>query len=230
MQKTFFEDLSSDYQELLLTYGNKQVYKKGHLLFHEGEIATKVYLIISGEINLLNRTDNNYPLCFKVKGKNDLVGVLTIFSNGKYLSDAKVTVDTLLVEFHRDTFEYLLINNNELAVSFMKWLTKYSDLSLNQYRDAIVCIKKSAIYSSLIQLCQTGGLKKTNGIHLKKRNTIKALINYVGLLESEIMQALEQFEKMNVITINNRFIIVHDIKYFREQLNCDACSCTSCIK
>lgn len=229
VQRKFFEDLSIDNQKLLLSYGNILIYKKGHLLFQEGEVATKVYMIIDGEIKLSNRTKNNYPF-FNPKGENDLVGVLTIFSSGNYLNSAEVAVDSQLVEFHRDTFESLIINNKELAVSFMKWLTKFNDLSLNQYRDAIVCNKNNAIYACLIRLCQTNGIEKTNGIYLKKRNSIKALVNYVGLLEIDIIQTLEHFKKMKVLSINNRIIIVHDLKYFKDQLNCNVCSCANCMK
>lgn len=229
VQRKFFEDLSIDNQKLLLSYGNILVYKKGHLLFQEGDVATKVYMIIDGEIKLLNRTKNNSPFFIDLKGKNDLVGVLTIFSNGNYLNSAEVAVDSQLVEFHRDTFESLIINNKELSVSFMKWLTKFNDISLNQYRDAIVCNKKNAIYASLIRLCQTNGIEKTDGIYLKKRNSIKALVNYVGLMEIDILQSLGHFEKMKVVSINNRIIIVHDLKYFKDQLNCDICSCANCM-
>lgn len=229
-ERGFFESLSNENKKLLLSSGIERMYRKGKMLFSKGELATKVFLILDGKIQLSNQIQNKDHSFYQIMKKNDLIGALILSKRAIYINSAEVLGRTLLVEFHKETFEELIITNAEFTVNYMQWLSKCSNLLLNQYHDALVCSNKNSIILSLIRLCYTAGIHKGNGIYIKKRNSLDELSRCEGVTETEIDFLLKSLEEKNIITNKNRFIIVHDIKYFKDQLNCNYCSNSNCIQ
>ncbi len=157
-----FSHLSdANYRVLANAIQNKTV-KKGALIFNKGDAPDELYIIASGQVNLLDPTEQVSPI--KLKKNNDL-GWLAFLTGAPYRFTARATEDVSLWVLPKSSFFALLPRSPILAKEVARWLRnpKVSDylmthhhLSANavkQWQDsAIHNLQRRGIFSSALHI------------------------------------------------------------------------------
>ena len=86
---------------------------KGQYLFHEGEKAEELYLIISGKVQISKVTADGRELSLRICSKDDICGELTLFTNSpKYLLSALAIEDGKVAAIRKSVLEKEIFQNN----------------------------------------------------------------------------------------------------------------------
>ena len=80
----FFRNLSEETIHELFKLSNIKTYKKGSLLFLEGEPASRIYVILSGWVKIFKSTPNGDETVEQMLSTGNLVIETSIFTNDKY--------------------------------------------------------------------------------------------------------------------------------------------------
>ena len=88
--------------------------------------------------------------------------------------------------------------------------------------------KKGALYSTLIRMANTYGVEKSNGIMINEPFTNQELANFCGTSRESINRVLNDLKRDSVISTNKGKIILHDINYLRDEINCENCPIEFC--
>lgn len=227
---SFYEQLSPDTQQQIQALGTEISVNKGSVLFYEGDVPDHIYLILSGKIRLTKTSAEGKIFFLQTKNKHDLLGELSLFNGLNYHCNAEVIEDSVLLRFKREDVEKFIESNNEFAIHYMKWLTKENTVTLSQFRDLIFCGKEGALYSILIRLSNEYGMKVKNGILINRKVTNQEIGNYIGATRESINRILKRLENKKIISVNTKYITIHDMDYLKNHLNCNNCMYSSyCI-
>ncbi len=100
---------------------SEATYKAGQLMFGEGQEAYSVFLILSGEVEIL--VDGKQ---IDVRGSGDIVGEMALCSGQKAprCADVRATVDTKVEVLTKEAFWELVENGGQQTVSIVRNLIR----------------------------------------------------------------------------------------------------------
>ncbi|WP_084034873.1 Crp/Fnr family transcriptional regulator [Anaerobacillus alkalilacustris] len=226
--KRFFNELSKENQELLLSIGLEISASSGTFLFYEGDFPENVYLIRSGKVRLSKMTADGKEFSVHLKQKDELVGEVGLFNDMSISVTAEVIEDSVLVKFERSSLEEIFRKNGEIAVAFMKWFARHTQSTQAKFRDLILCGKTGAFYSTLIRFSNSYGLKTEEGILINVQLTNQDIANYIGTTRESINRMINDLKKDNVIKVDKGYILVKDIEFLKNYLHCGDCPVEIC--
>ena len=121
--------------------------KQNQTLFHEGEECKSVFIVIEGQITILNYSLNGNEEIISILNKNDIFANALIFSNNNYyLGEVIATKPTKLAIINKNDLILLLQNNklflenyiNLIAEKTIKFTIKTKLLSHKNIRSRIL--------------------------------------------------------------------------------------------
>ena len=121
--------------------------EQNQTLFHEGEECKSIFIIIEGQITILNYSLNGNEEIISILNKNDVFGNALIFSNNNYyLGEIIATKPTKLAIINKNELISLLQNNksflecyiNLIAEKTIKFTIKTKLLSHKNIRSRIL--------------------------------------------------------------------------------------------
>jgi CRP-like cAMP-binding protein len=204
-------------------------FKKGTFLFREGQEAKEMYIILSGKVQISKMNAEGKELYLRLCKENDIVGELTLFTIGpRYLFNAKVLEDGEAAAINIETLEETLFNNSQLAYQFLKWMNDHIRKTITKFRDLVLHGKKGALYSTLIRLSNSYGIEKEDGIHINVPITNQDLANYCGTARESVSRMLGELRDGGFISIHKKRIIIHDLQFLKQEIDCENCPIEYC--
>ncbi|SDN84325.1 Crp/Fnr family transcriptional regulator [Alkalicoccus daliensis] len=226
--RRFFDQLSDKNKELLLSKGTKKKFERGTTLFSEGEQPDHVYLVRSGMVRLSKMTIDGKEFSLHLKQAGELVGEVGLFNQMAISVTATVAEDAELVRFDRLVLEKLFEENGEIAVAFMKWFATHTQSTQSKFRDLILCGKKGGLYSTLIRFSNSYGEEHSQGTLIKVQLTNQDIAQFIGTTREGVNRLMNELKKEDVIAYENNYILLKNIHYLKEFLQCGDCPVEVC--
>ncbi|AST90400.1 Crp/Fnr family transcriptional regulator [Sutcliffiella cohnii] len=223
------DKLSKELKQFLYTFEKKINIKKGTYLFHEGETANEIYLILSGKVQMSKITPDGQELTMRLCSEDDIVGELTLFTDGAlYLLNAKVMEDGTAIVIPKDELEIGVANDSKIAVELMKWMSIHFRKTQTKFRDLVLKGKKGGLYSTLIRMTNSYGVMKPNGILIDTPLTNQDLANYCGTSREVVNRMLSELKKNEILSVEKGKITIHDLNFLKLEIDCENCPVELC--
>ena len=217
----FFRNLSEETIHELFKLSNLKTYKKGSLLFLEGEPASRIYVIISGWVKIFKSTPNGDETVEQMLSTGNLVIETSIFTNDKYFSSAQISNEAKLMSFPASIYRNLLNKDLALALNSLKYLSQTSRSYLNQIDNNRLKSSKERVGWFLLK--QFIEQKNPNTILLPYEKTIIASL--LDMKPETFSRSLKSF-KTKGLSSEKHQIQIKDIKVLCHY--CDADLATHC--
>lgn len=223
------QSLSTELHRLLATVHHIRKVEKGAFLFHEGQQASELYIVLSGKIQLSKMVPDGRELTIRMCSEGDLIGELALFcATQTYTLNGKVTESGEVAVIYKTELENQLSKDHKLALELMKWINQQYLKTQTKFRDLILHGKKGALYSTLIRLSNSYGVSSEEGIVINTPLTNQELANFCGTSREVVNRLLSELRKNHVLSIDKGIIIIHDLEYLKLEIDCENCSIEIC--
>lgn len=203
--------------------------EKGTFLFQEGSSANELYIVQSGVIQLSKIIPDGRELTLRMCSTGDFISELDLFSPApKYLLSARVAESGEVAVIMKDKLEEKLAKSTELALEFMKWMSQQYRKSQTKFRDLVLHGKKGALYSTLIRISNSYGIRTSKGILLEMPLTNQELANFCGTSREVVNRLLSNLRRADVISIDKGLITIHDLEFLKFEIDCEDCPIEIC--
>lgn len=196
MEKNILSLLSKEEQSLLEV---KSVIK-GTYLYREGELCSKVSIVVSGGVKIASMHYFGSEVIFNILEKGDIFGNNLIFSDEPvYKGDVVAIKDSTIVSISRDNLTRVLQSNKEFLVAYLNIQSNFGKklkstikmLSMNSAEDRLMFYLKEnkgeINYHSVADLADILNLK---------RETLSRLLNKLEK-ENAIRRSPHKIIKLN---------------------------------
>jgi len=217
----FFRNLSSTTIDELFRLSNLKSYKKGSLLFLEGEPATRIYVVISGWVKIYKSTADGNETVEQMLSSGNLVIESSIFNNDKHFSSAQISNEAKLLSFPASIYRNLLQKDLALALNSLKYLSQTSRTYLNQIDNNRLKSSKERVGWFLLK--QFIEQKNPNTILLPYEKTIIASL--LDMKPETFSRSLKSFKNSGLSSERHQ-IQIKDIKMLCNY--CDTDLATHC--
>lgn len=224
MVKEIREDLINKLIPLIKKY---KKFKKGDVIFNQNCMRDDTYILLKGKIKISYLLPNGIEVALGYYTDKNIM--LTGTREGDpFISLFKIeAIDECLIGIVPSKSIY---NNEQLSET----LVRYCDIIFKkiylQMIDLLARNKLESLFSILIRLSNTYGIKVSNGIKINLKLTNTDLAEYIGTSKETISRMFSNMKNLNLIEFDkNRYIILKDVEYMKKKLGCRHCIEQLCI-
>lgn len=208
--KTVFRHFTKEEIDQLTFEKGCNFYKRGNIIYHEGNRGNGIYCVNKGIIKLYKTGLDGKEQIIRFAKPGDIIGYRSILSNEPACTTAKAIEDAVLCFIPAKT----LINMVKNSTDFSMELIKLSCKELGEANKFILDIAQKTVRERLAEvlllLKESFGLDEDNVLQVSL--TREELANIVGTATESVIRLLSEFKTDKLIELNGRRIKLIDVK------------------
>ena len=206
-----FQKLNESEKAQVLKLARGKRYKKGELIFAEGDLADTIYLVKEGKVLLYKISEDGKELSLNILQENDIFGENTILEDNYQTMYAKALENVFVCTCTQQDF-YSLLMNPTVAFKVISYLSE----KLNNYtqRAAVMAFQdvKGRVFSTLARLAKDYGELTPDGLRINIILSHQELANLVNASRVMVTNVLNELKHEGLIGVNQRMFFLVDSK------------------
>ncbi|MEA5140526.1 Crp/Fnr family transcriptional regulator [Arcicella rigui] len=182
------------------------VYKKGQVIFHEGNRPLGLFCIFDGKVKVSRLGSDGKEQVIRLVKKGDTLGYRSLIENTKYSASAIALDDTQACFITISEFNHLIDTNVKVASDLMKMLAKV----LGDTQDKLVHLAmkpvRERLAEALLLLKNTYDDKKAE--HFSISISREDLSSIVGTAKETVIRFLSEFKEEGIISTKGSEITI----------------------
>lgn len=206
-----------------------QKYRAGTILFNERDSVDYIYILLRGSVSLGRVHVKGKEFILKILSGEELILEYQLFKKQpKYHFYAKTFTDSEMLMIKREDFEDFVQGDMRAQIAISSWLsTRYLKAQM-KCQDLMMNGKKGGLYSIIIRLCNSYGIMTDEGILIDIPLTHQELANFTYGTREVVQRMLKELREKDVISYNQQKLVVKDINYLKESVDCQNCPYEIC--
>src|SRR5437588_9870295 len=182
-------------------------FKRGDVLFQEGEPGKEMYVVQTGKVNITKTVRENAKILATL-GAGEFFGEMSILNNKPRSAGAVVAEDAKLLVIDPKTIEAMIRGNVEIAVRLIKKLSDRLQEADDQIENLLLKDPASRVVHFLLSSAKLG--RDTPQGKLISLNAAD-LHGRMGLSVEAVQQALDQIAKARIVLLQPDGVVVPDL-------------------
>ena len=208
---SFFVDLDSSDLSNLSSNKICNFYKRGHMVFFEGNTPTGVYCLEQGSVKIFRVGVDGKEQIVRVCTPGGLVGIRSLLSEERYTASAATLEDSVICFISKDFFFRLMNKYPQMKSDVVSYLC---DL-LKEAEDQIISIAQKSVRerlaATLLVLSHVFNTDKGQAVYPKISIPREDLANIVGTATETVIRILHDFKEEKLVSANGRSITLINI-------------------
>jgi CRP-like cAMP-binding protein len=209
-----FKNLKVDDMNLLFWEEDVHFYKRGSVIYSEGDSAKGCYYLFSGVLKVFKTGMEGKEQIIRFAKEGDLIGFRSVLSKERACTSAKVLEDATVCFIPGNVLTKLIRENADFAMELMQITCKELGEANNYITDIAQKTVRGRLAEILIQLESTFGLAEDGC--LKISLTREELANMVGTATESVIRLLSEFKSDELIELHGRKIRILNKKALKK--------------
>lgn len=222
------ERLTTEEQNLLLQHAKSLFRPKGSYVFIEGDPAKHFFLIKEGTVRIHKILKDGKEITIFIREKNDGFGEIGPFSGETYSCSSRAETDCEIYAIDPLLLDQLFTENGRISAVFLKWVAEKLETSSSKIKDFMMFGTEGAVASFLIRIANTQGIQVPEGILINEQVTHYQIATHIGSSRETVTRILNDLRKKEIIEFHRNTLLIKEMTYFRDMLNCDKCGVQNC--
>lgn len=211
-----FQALKPDELQVAGSKIHDRNYRKGMIIFLEGEPADNLFVIYSGKVKLTVTSEQGQEKIIQIVKQGDILGEVAAFDQGAYPVTAEVMEDAAIGMISADELLKLVQQCPAISLNLLKIMSRRLRQLQRQVKNLALKDAYGRLASRLFKLARDHGNPDEQGVTIGLALTHQDLANFIGTSRETVSRILREFEKANVISVNKQFITILDGNKLKE--------------
>jgi CRP-like cAMP-binding protein len=200
-----FSTLSDEQLSELAVDKTCNLYKKGQIVFFEGNRPAGLYCITKGKVKIYQIGGEGKEQIIRLAKDGDILGYRALISGEIYSGSASVLEDSVICFIPKKVFFDLLQINSELSTRMMKLLSQ--DLRMAEVRITGLAQKpvRERLAETILMLREFYGLEN-DGKTIKAVLSREDISNIVGTATETAIRMMSEFKQEKMIDLEGKRI------------------------
>ncbi|NOQ72845.1 MAG: cyclic nucleotide-binding domain-containing protein [Crocinitomix sp.] len=216
VESKVFCSLSKEEKDMVSANKGNNFYKKGQVIFYEGNHSNGLYCIYKGKVKLTKLGEDGKDQVLRFSKTGDILGYRSSLSEEPYSATATVLEDSHICHLSRDKYIAVMAANPKLSWNTMQVLSK--DLKNAEQHLINIAQKtvKERISEALILLHDTFGFKEDDTQTLDVQLSRSEIADIAGTTTETTIRTLANLHKEKLIVLNGKMIKILCLKSLRR--------------
>jgi CRP-like cAMP-binding protein len=215
--KSIFKKLTLPQLELLNTNKTCHLYKKGAVLYDEGNRVSGIYCIYDGVLKLYKTGSEGKEQIIRFAKTGDIVGYRSVINGEQACTSVKILEDATLCFINTNTLYTLLRENADFAIELLQIACKELGIANNYITDIAQKSVRERLAEILLELKMEFGVNNDEMINISL--TREELANIVGTATESVIRILSDFKSERILELHGRRIKIIDESKLRKNIN-----------
>lgn len=190
----------------------------GSPIFHEGETGAAIFFVSSGRVKISTTASDGREKIIHFMQAGQVFGEVVLFESGPYPATATAAENsTIGILQNRDLFQ-VLRENNELAISLLRLLSRRLRMAQSQLRDLALKDAFTRVGELVLALAAQSGDRRPEGTHVRLAATREELANLTGTTRETFTRMLGELKQEGLVEVVRGGLLIPDIKRLRDRL------------
>ncbi len=204
--ESVFKHLTREELDKLNIEKTADIYKRGTIIYNEGNRITGCYCILAGIIKIYKTGIDGKEQIIRFARQGDLIGFRSVLSKELACTTAKVIEDATACFITADTFIDLIKINGNFSLELLQITCRELGEANEYITDIAQKTVRERLAEILIRLQNDFGLDKYKVLQILL--TREELANIVGTATESVIRLLSEFKQDKLIDLNGRKIII----------------------
>lgn len=210
---TLKEEAFKKISEIIVT----RKYKKGQVLFFEGDAEDKLYIVNKGKIKVYRYNKEGREQILYILSDGEFIGDMSLLKKGKFQFNAEALEDTYICTIAKDDFDGIITKNPEITLKILEVLHDRLMNLENLIQNLSTKDVEVRIVSMLKAFAKDYGVKHEEGIMIELPLNREEMANYIGVTRETISRKLTALQEDDIIElVGNKKIIIKDLDYIED--------------
>jgi CRP/FNR family cyclic AMP-dependent transcriptional regulator len=192
-------------------------YPKGQVIFHRGDPADCLYVLVQGQVMITVLAPNGDRMVVATCGPLGVFGEIALLVGGTRTASVETLAPTKVLTISRAEFLALIRAHPALMESLLQLVGQLFRQTLERSSDLMFLNLRSRVAKSLVQLARARGVATPSGVSVELGITQAAFADMVGGSRPMVNQILRGFVNRKFLTVRGRTIAIHDLIELRRQ-------------
>lgn len=197
---SLFSSLSTNDVAPLLPHLIERHYRRGQLLFVEGEIGSSVYFVLSGQIKLSKSTPEGQEQIFDWCGPYDCFAEGLLLEAGSYPATAEVLQDSVLLVLHNEVMPQILESNPVLSVALIRTLSRRLRLA-QEFIRVLTNRSTAGILAALFLRLAQPAVNPGQPIFVDASLTHRDLASMIGTSREYVNRSINNWKRSGILKL-----------------------------
>ena len=216
-ENSIFKYLTPEECEMLDETKVCNFYKRGNIIYHEGNRTNGFYCIHKGVVKIYKTGIDGREQIVAFAKKGDIIGYRSIISGELACSSAKVIEDSVLCFIPGESLISLVKNNGNFSLAVVKQTCKELGEANSYITDIAQKTVRERLAEVLLDLKDTFDLDEEGILQISL--TREELANIVGTATESVIRLLSEFKTDKLIELSGRRIKILDVKRLQKISN-----------
>lgn len=195
----------------------RRKYKKGQIIFFEGDVSDKFYIINKGKIKIYKYTKEGKEQILYILSEGDFMGYLSLLKKSTFEFNAEALEDVGVCILTKDSFDTILKKTPEISLKILENLhdriVSLEDLVQRLSTKDI----EARIAGILVSFAKDFGEMQGSEIIIDLPLSREEMANYIGVTRETISRKLTSMQDDGIIQlIGNKKIAIKNLEYLKD--------------
>lgn len=194
-------------------------YKKGQMIFFEGDTADKLYIVNRGKIKVFKYTKEGKEQILYILSEGEFIGDLSLLKRGKFEFNAEALEDTAICTLTKEDFDEVITSHPEITLRILENVHDRVISLENLVQSLSTKDVEVRIAGLLLSFVKNFGKETDEGILVDLPLTREEMGNYIGITRETISRKLTAMQDDGVIElIGNKKLLIKDIQQLKDSI------------
>ncbi len=192
-------------------------FRKGSVVFVQGEHGTRCYAILSGAVKVSAYNPEGREAVLAVLGPGDLFGELSLFDDAPRSADAAVIEDAELLSIGKEALNEAINRHPDVGLAILRVLSSRLRQTNLALQDAAFFDVPGRLARRLADLAEMHGRRTEEGTLIDVPLSQESLASMVGSTRESVNKALSALSRRELVRRCGRRYLVADIERLRSR-------------
>ncbi|MGH3550555.1 MAG: Crp/Fnr family transcriptional regulator [Pseudonocardiaceae bacterium] len=203
-----FQGVDPSAVEALRTALEPVSFPRAHIIFAEGELGDRLYIIQSGKVKIGRKSADGRENLLAVFGPSDMFGELSIFDPGPRTSTATTVTEVKAVSMDRPALREWITKRPEIAEQLLRVIARRLRRTNNMLADLIFTDVPGRVAKSLLQLAHDFGTQESGILRVTHDLTQEEIAQLVGASRETVNKALADFAARGWLRLEGKSVLI----------------------
>jgi len=212
----FLEELTADEAHELRAAGRERAYGANVTLFHEGDDAGPVIVLLRGRVKVA-AADSGREAIIAVREPGDLIGEMSAIDGSPRSATATALEPVEVIVVSREAFVAFLDRTPGVALLLARALARRLRDADRKRIEYLAQDTVGRVCSRLVELADRFGETESDGVHIELAITQEDLAGWTGSSREAVIRALRTLRELGWIETRRRGVTLLEIEQLRQR-------------
>ena len=214
---TLFRVLDEDALAEVAERSVSRRYRKGSILFVEGEEGERCFAIVSGTVKISAYHADGREAVLAVLGPGDVFGELALFDRAPRSADASALEDAELLSLDRSGLNAAIVAHPQIATGLLRVLGRRLRQANEAFQDIAFFDVPGRVARRLADLADAHGVEVDEGVMIDIFLSQESLAQMVGATRESVNKALALLKRRGLVARAGKRYYVSDVAKLRSR-------------